>query len=351
MATLAAAVAAHAASAQMTPGAGMGGAGMLHGPWPMIAIVIALIAVVALALGWFFSRPVDVSGLGVPAPPEGRGAAPDPAPAPVSQDAARDTFVVIPDISGYTRYMRMTRFAAGHAQFVISRLLEAVLGAGQPPLSATRVEGDSVVFCAASGDARGDVTAGSAAGAVRRIVEAFYRERAALASSNACPCDACHVIAELELKVIVHRGDVLRYRLGGMQDLSGLAVIEAHRLLKNSLGRRRYVLVTEAARDVVLDWPTLGHGHVEHYDDLGDMHATVYLPPEPDDDAGTRRAGERARDLAGKLASNARSVTARPGGGAPPDGGDRLPGRLDGAARTRRSSHAAESGGPRDGAR
>ena len=164
------------------------------------------------------------------------------------------------------------------------------------------------MFFAASGPAHGGVSAESVARAVHDIVDAFYRERAALAASNACPCGACDAIAQLELKVVVHRGDVLRYRLGGMQDLSGLAVIETHRLLKNSLGRSRYVLVTEAAGTVALDWPTLDHGHVERYEDVGDMRATVYLPPDPGHGAQTRGAAERARDLAGKLARNARSV-------------------------------------------
>ena len=194
----------------------------------------------------------------------------------------RDAFVVIPDISGYTRFMRLNRFAAGHAQFVVSRLLDTLITAARSALAPTRVEGDSVMFYAVS--ERGDPAKGTSgarvAGAIQSMVEAFYGKRTALRASNLCPCEACQHIDDLDIKVVVHRGPMLHYRLQGLQDLSGLAVIEAHQLLKNSLGLQRYVLVSEAAASDIRHH-NLGAGIAEIGQVLRATKAVVTIATKP----------------------------------------------------------------------
>lgn len=136
--------------------------------------------------------------------------------------------------------------------------------------------------------------------------------RGDLAASNLCPCEACQHITDLDIKVIVHRGAIMRYELRGLEDLSGVAVIEAHRLLKNSLGRDRYVLVSEtASADVELPWERAPAVHVEPYDDVGEVRCDVYFLD--DGQAADDGAVSRVRDLAGKLASNARTLAGRRG--------------------------------------
>ena len=286
----------------MTPGAP--GAGM-HTGMAVLAIALLLLAMLGgIALARFFRQPVDVSRLGAVAAP----VAPD-ADASTQADEL-DSFVIIPDISGYTQFMRLNRFAAAHAQFVVSRLLETMLTAADPPLTATRVAGDSVMFHAVvgTGDTAGSVAPASVAAAVERLVDSFYRQRADLVARNACPCDACGHIGALDIKVVVHRGGVLRYHLRGIQDLSGLAVIEAHRLLKNTVPSHRYVLVSEAAGAVQVRWNPVPHN--ESYDDIGEMHCLVYLPDDlPDSAPPAEPSGSRASDLAIKLVQNARSLT------------------------------------------
>ena len=277
--------------------------------WPfvlMIAIlVLAIVGIVFLTR--YFIRPVNVSTLGSAKV----ASVDDLPPGDPPDEVERDTFVVIPDISGYTRFMQLNRFAAGHAQFVVAQLLDVIITAALPPLSPTRVGGDSVMFYAVSD--RDDVTEGasgpSVAAAVHDMVTAFYRKRDELLASNLCPCEACKYIPELDLKVVVHRGDILRYRLRGLEDLSGMAVIEAHRLLKNSVGQDCYVLVSEAAaKDVRLLWKLAPEKHREHYDGVGEMRCDLYSLGDETGSA-SEIAKSSVRDVVGKLASNVRAIT------------------------------------------
>lgn len=290
----------------MTP---MQGGGPHWGMPLMIALlVLAVVGIVLLTR--YFTRPADVSTLGVTRVADSDRATIDEA-RPTSE---RDTFVVIPDISGYTRFMQLTRFAAGHAQYVVAQLLDAIMNAAQPPLSPTRVEGDSVMFFAISerADPEKGASGPKVAAAVHDMVTAFYRKRSQLLASNLCPCEACKHITELDLKVVVHRGNILRYRLRGLEDLSGMAVIEAHRLLKNTVGRDRYVLVSEAAAEHVrLPWTRTPEQHHEIYEGVGEVRCDLYLMEEEVVPV-SEITKSPLRDLTGKLASNMQTITGAP---------------------------------------
>ncbi len=285
-------------------------AGGFHWSFLLMVVVLVLAIIGIFFLIRYFVRPVDVSNLGTAK----IASTDDPPPKEPLDDVERDTFVVIPDISGYTHFMQLTRFAAGHAQFVVAQLLDALITAARPPLSPTRVEGDSVMFYAVSD--RGDPAQGASgpkvAAAVHDMLTAFYRRRAELFAGNLCPCEACKHITELDLKVVVHRGDILRYRLRGLEDLSGMAVIEAHRLLKNSVGRNRYVLVSEAAaEDVRLPWELAAERHRERYDGVGEVRCDLY-PLKEEPVPVSEVAKSPVRDMAGKLGSNVQTITGAP---------------------------------------
>jgi hypothetical protein len=272
----------------------------------LVVVFLAVTAVVGIVLiVRFFLQPSDSRPFALM-----RARLPGARVTPMPADGhERDTYVVIPDISGYTRFMRLNRFAGGHAQFVVTELLDAILTAAVPPLSATRIEGDSIMFYATSIDADpgSGVDGETVAGAVHDLVSAFYLKRAVLATGNLCPCAACRDIADLDIKVVVHRGDVVHYYLHGLEDLGGFVVIEAHRLLKNSLERSHYVLVSEAAaRSVTLSWRREPEAHCESYDDIGDVSCDLYLLE--DGSVGDIVAVPRMRDLTGKLAANARDL-------------------------------------------
>jgi hypothetical protein len=84
-------------------------------------------------------------------------------------------------------------------------------------------------------------------------------------------------VGDLDLKIVVHHGRFLRQLVGGRGQVAGADVILAHQLLKNGLGKRAYLLLTEAA----LTWVGLDAAraelapHVERYAHLGDVRCFV----------------------------------------------------------------------------
>ncbi len=57
--------------------------------------------------------------------------------------------LMIADISGYTRFVRVHGVSIAHAQQIISELLESVMDVIKPPLRISKIEGDAVFFYAA----------------------------------------------------------------------------------------------------------------------------------------------------------------------------------------------------------
>ncbi len=316
-------------------GMGRGGGSMADTGWSMwgggwhgwlpvsMIVVLVLLVLASLVLVYLFTRPVSpqqLERLGSP-PPDFRDPEPIRDRETSSQSEERDTYMVIPDISGYTKYISLNQFAAGHAQHVVSQLLDTIIEAAEPPLTATRIEGDAVVFYAVSAqNGSGTGVAGTdLMQATVELLSAFYRKRAELRLGNGCRCSTCRKIDDLDIKVIIHRGSIMHYRLKGLEDLSGVAVIVAHRLLKNSLGMNRYVLVTEeASQDMNLPFERTHSGHRESYDGVGDIACNVYtfdpkaLAPEDDVERRNQMAA-KTLDIFGKLGKNARTLR-RPAG-------------------------------------
>lgn len=190
-----------------------------------------------------------------------------------------EAYLVIPDISGYTRFMQLSHFSLAHAQYAVSALLDSIIDAAGGRLAVAKVEGDAVFLygLAGPGGGRGGLSGAEVGEAVAGVLRAFYRKRAQLQALNTCPCEACGGIGDLEIKTVVHSGRLLLYDLRGHQELSGLPVIVAHRLLKSSLGLARYVLVTEhTATALRLPLGVAPRPHREAYDGVGEVASSVY---------------------------------------------------------------------------
>jgi len=72
-----------------------------------------------------------------------------------------------------------------------------------------------------------------------KMVQAFESKCAALQKSFSLPLN-------LSLKVIAHYGPMSEYTIGSFKKLYGKVVVEAHRLLKNSIERDCYLLLTDS---------------------------------------------------------------------------------------------------------
>lgn len=144
--------------------------------------------------------------------------------------------LVIADIGGYTRFMLATRMSLAHAHVQIASLLEAVLdGAGD--LKMAKLEGDAVFFHAPEGAARLEDEVG-------RMRELFAAKKAALVSERRCDCAACMHLEDLTLKFVAHTGEVAYHRVRDNVELAGVDVILVHRMLKNDVPIKEYVLMT-----------------------------------------------------------------------------------------------------------
>src|SRR6185295_6925129 len=57
-------------------------------------------------------------------------------------------FLLIADIGGYTRFMKVHRVNLAHAQYVVAQLLESLIDAAGGSLKLAKLEGDAAFFYA-----------------------------------------------------------------------------------------------------------------------------------------------------------------------------------------------------------
>ena len=198
----------------------------------------------------------------------------------MDQGPERDMILILADISGYTRFMLANRAALIHAQGIISTLMQAVIREVEIPLEIAKLEGDAIFMFADSGRSQDwPATCAQVGARLARFIAAFDRALGELVQVNACPCVPCQQASRLRLKVLGHAGKALRYRLGPFEELAGVDVILLHRLLKNPIAARTYLLLTESAYQVLRPAPDPGFEALSlDYPELGTIQARVHLP-------------------------------------------------------------------------
>ena len=187
--------------------------------------------------------------------------------------------LVIVDISGYTDFIVNRTISLVHAEEIISELLEAIAERSQHPLTLNKFEGDAALLFAESGEDR-SAAARDVIAQLGSMFDAFTetRERIRLARTG-CSCDACTNVLNLRLKAFMHCGEIAIKQLRGFTELAGEDVILLHRLLKNDVDSREYVLLTDA---VCALWPeagAIGHAASVVCDGVGKAGVRV-IPPD-----------------------------------------------------------------------
>ena len=186
---------------------------------------------------------------------------------------ASDTVFILPDISNYTRFMTGNRFAFGHARHIVFALIDAMVAAACKSVELSKLEGDAALFYVDAGK----LTPEQLGKTVIAIMSAFFREQERLIKSNLCPCSACTHIGDLDIKVFVHRGQAARFEFHGLVDHFGTDVIIIHRLMKNSVGSHRYIMVTDAAAGAIALPGSLRADRVmETHEHIGEIGPRVY---------------------------------------------------------------------------
>ena len=198
---------------------------------------------------------------------------------------AGQRYLLLADISGYTAFLNGVEEAHGvdfssglpAGYKVLGALLDAVIEGVQPAFDIAKLEGDAV-FAVAPAE-RLDGQGEAVLDRLRAVWRAFYvvrEDRKKSASDHICT--GCPVVATLNLKMVLHRGQAVRQTVGSNAELLGPAVNVAHRLLKNNiqprLRYRAYLFVTDAAA-AGLGLTGTGVEHLEEYPDVGRVQGRV----------------------------------------------------------------------------
>ncbi|WP_126246671.1 DUF2652 domain-containing protein [Chitinophaga rhizosphaerae] len=146
---------------------------------------------------------------------------------------ARKGLVFIPDMSGFTTLVRSTDLMAG--QIITCELLAVILQHNMLGMEVAEIEGDAVFFY--KWEEIPDMEALYAQfEAMKTAFDGKLRELEAQFGLQ----------LDLHLKAIAHYGDMAEFSVGAYNKLYGEVVVEAHRLLKNNVPARSYLLVTDA---------------------------------------------------------------------------------------------------------
>lgn len=137
--------------------------------------------------------------------------------------------------------MSVHRLQLAHAQDVVATLLEAVID-GAKSFKLAKLEGDAAFFWAPIKD---DAELAPLVSQFQAIRRAFLLAQRGLALARACSCDSCTQIEQLTLKFVAHTGEVALQKVKRHTELAGVDVIVLHRMLKNDVPVKEYVLMTE----------------------------------------------------------------------------------------------------------
>jgi hypothetical protein len=146
----------------------------------------------------------------------------------------------MPDISGFTEFVNSTEIT--HAQNIIQEVLEIIIESNQINLEIGEIEGDAVFFYRIGEPP----TMEQLLKQIQTMFTKFHQHLQMYDKQRICPCAACSSAGQLKLKIVAHFGEVAGYSVKSHRKLFGRDVIVLHRLLKNNLNKKEYVLLTSA---------------------------------------------------------------------------------------------------------
>lgn len=197
---------------------------------------------------------------------------------------ALDTIILIPDISGFTQFAEET--AIEHGAHIIEELLEIILACNTNNLDVAEIEGDAVFFYTYQTHLWKNIWH-----QLTKTFEKFHHHLKRYEVQRICQCGACLAANNLSLKFILHKGETILMHSLKKAKPYGNAVIKSHKLLKNNVPSREYVLMTDEfyksfQREIRINTPDLstyaisahihGESNIKVYS-LGHLHQNV--PP------------------------------------------------------------------------
>jgi len=185
-------------------------------------------------------------------------------------DMSKKSLYFIPDITGFTSFVKSVEVE--HSQHIISELLELIIDADDLELSVAEVEGDAVFFYKQE-DVPG---ANDILKQIQKTYVRFHEHLKLYQTRRICDCGACTTAVNLSLKFIVHEGDLSMITVKGKEKPFGEDVIRIHKLLKNSIAEKEYLLYTKDMLDKAAlingdeEWSNVAAG-MDDYEDIGEI--------------------------------------------------------------------------------
>jgi hypothetical protein len=179
------------------------------------------------------------------------------------------SFLFIPDISGFTEFVHTTDSA--HSRHIISELLEILIDSNILGLELAEVEGDALFFFKANSVPSEEEIIRQA----KSMYLAFHNHIKLYEYQRICPCGACETAVNLKLKFVAHSGNLDFIQIKDSSKPYGKVVIQTHRALKNSIPSNEYLLLSDDLRKdmsqtkdpISIDWIS----GTEQFD-FGDFH-------------------------------------------------------------------------------
>ena len=145
----------------------------------------------------------------------------------------------IPDISGFTEFI--TNIELAHSHHIIQELIEVLIDQNAIGLEVSEIEGDAVLFYKFGDSPELSLIYGQ----VEKMFFAFHNHLKISEQRRNCQCNACKCAVNLTLKFITHYGEFTGYKIKNFYTLIGKDVIVAHQLLKNTIDKHEYWLLTK----------------------------------------------------------------------------------------------------------
>ncbi len=177
----------------------------------------------------------------------------------------KNSLLFLPDISGFTEFVHNTE--VGHSQQIIAELLEVLIKANTLDLKLAEVEGDALFLYKDSEIPSLEMLLAQ----VETMYSAFYSHLKLLEKNRVCPCNACSSAHKLELKIIAHSGELQYISVQGKTKPFGIEVIQAHRLMKNSINSSNYILLSSHLANLI-KLPNDYRSHLFHFNEGTDTY-------------------------------------------------------------------------------
>lgn len=150
-----------------------------------------------------------------------------------------DSLLFLPDISGFTNFVHNTEIQ--HSKHIISELLETLIDQNTLGLELIEIEGDALFYFKESPVPSYEELLDQ----VKKMYLSFHNYLQGYENRRICPCGACESAVDLKLKFVAHSGEVDFIKVKDYRKPHGETVIQAHRILKNSIPISEYFLLSK----------------------------------------------------------------------------------------------------------